>query len=53
VLAWTTMRKGMTMHGRGSEAILLFTQMESSGIRPVDMAFIGVLCVCVHTCRVG
>lgn len=48
VLAWTTMIKGLAMHGRGSEALMLFTQMESSGIRPDDIAFIGVLCACTH-----
>lgn len=48
VLAWTTMIKGLAMHGRGSEAVMLFAQMESSGIRPDDIAFIGVLCACTH-----
>jgi len=29
VLAWTTMIKGLAMHGRGSEALMLFTQMQA------------------------
>ncbi|KAJ1267962.1 hypothetical protein BS78_07G099300, partial [Paspalum vaginatum] len=48
VLAWTTMIKGLAMNGRGSEALVLFSQMESSGVRPDDIAFIGALCACTH-----
>ncbi|WVZ94287.1 hypothetical protein U9M48_040193 [Paspalum notatum var. saurae] len=48
VLAWTTMIKGLAMHGRGSEALVLFSQMESSGVWPDDIAFIGALCACTH-----
>uniref|UniRef100_A0A0D9X5U0 Diacylglycerol kinase n=1 Tax=Leersia perrieri TaxID=77586 RepID=A0A0D9X5U0_9ORYZ len=49
VLAWTTMIKGLAMHGRGSEALMLFSQMENLGVRPDDIAFIGALCACTHT----
>ncbi|XP_015695447.2 pentatricopeptide repeat-containing protein At5g66520-like [Oryza brachyantha] len=49
VLAWTTMIKGLAMHGRGSEALMLFAQMESLGVKPDDIAFIGALCACTHT----
>ncbi|KAF0899828.1 hypothetical protein E2562_024861, partial [Oryza meyeriana var. granulata] len=49
VLAWTTMIKGLAMHGRGSEALMLFSQMESLGVKPDDIAFIGALCACTHT----
>ncbi|KAL5221448.1 hypothetical protein ABZP36_026161 [Zizania latifolia] len=49
VLAWTTMIKGLAMHGRGSEALTLFSQMESLGVKPDDIAFIGALCACTHT----
>ncbi|KQJ95794.1 hypothetical protein BRADI_3g19052v3 [Brachypodium distachyon] len=49
VLAWTTMIKGLAMHGRGSEALILFSQMERSGVNPDDIAFIGALCACTHT----
>ncbi|OEL38198.1 Pentatricopeptide repeat-containing protein [Dichanthelium oligosanthes] len=48
VLAWTTMIKGLAIHGRGSEALTLFSQMEGSGVRPDDIAFIGALCACTH-----
>jgi pentatricopeptide repeat protein len=49
VLAWTTMIKGLAMHGRGSEALELFSQMERLGVKPDDIAFIGALCACTHT----
>ncbi|XP_037409479.1 pentatricopeptide repeat-containing protein At5g66520-like [Triticum dicoccoides] len=49
VLAWTTMIKGLAMHGRGSDSLTLFSQMESSGVKPDDIAFIGALCACTHT----
>ncbi|KAK3123109.1 hypothetical protein QOZ80_8AG0624060 [Eleusine coracana subsp. coracana] len=48
VLAWTTMIKGLAMHGRGSEALELFSQMERSSVKPDDIAFIGALCACTH-----
>uniref|UniRef100_A0A453E4M6 DYW domain-containing protein n=1 Tax=Aegilops tauschii subsp. strangulata TaxID=200361 RepID=A0A453E4M6_AEGTS len=49
VLAWTTMIKGLAMHGRGADSLTLFSQMESSGVKPDDIAFIGALCACTHT----
>lgn len=49
VLAWTTMIKGLAMHGRGSEALMLFSQMESLGVKTDDITFIGMLCACTHT----
>ncbi|XP_062195839.1 pentatricopeptide repeat-containing protein At5g66520-like isoform X1 [Phragmites australis] len=48
VLAWTTMIKGLAIHGRGSEALMLFSQMECLGVKPDDIAFIGALCACTH-----
>jgi pentatricopeptide repeat protein len=48
VLVWTTLIKGLAMYGQGSEALVLFSQMERSGVKPDDIAFIGALCVCTH-----
>lgn len=48
LLVWTTMIKGLAMHGRGLEALQLFSEMEGSGIVPDDIAFIGALCACTH-----
>ncbi|KAM0931107.1 hypothetical protein ACQ4PT_000587 [Festuca glaucescens] len=43
VLTWTTMIKGLAMHGRGSDSLRLFSQMESLCVKPDDIAFIGAL----------
>ncbi|MQL82378.1 hypothetical protein Taro_014860, partial [Colocasia esculenta] len=48
LLSWTTMIKGLATHGRGIEALHLFSEMEKSGILPDDIAFIGALCACSH-----
>ncbi|KAH7652948.1 TPR-like protein [Dioscorea alata] len=48
LLAWTTMIKGLGMHGRGEEALQIFSEMERSGVVPDDIAFIGALCACTH-----
>ncbi|KAL5709622.1 diacylglycerol kinase (ATP) [Ranunculus cassubicifolius] len=48
LLTWTTMIKGLAMHGRGEEALCLFSDMEKAGIYPDDITFIGVLCACTH-----
>ncbi|KAJ0974875.1 hypothetical protein J5N97_016840 [Dioscorea zingiberensis] len=48
LMAWTTMIKGLGMHGRGVEALKLFSEMERSGVVPDDIAFIGALCACTH-----
>uniref|UniRef100_A0A453E4J5 Pentatricopeptide repeat-containing protein n=1 Tax=Aegilops tauschii subsp. strangulata TaxID=200361 RepID=A0A453E4J5_AEGTS len=32
VLAWTTMIKGLAMHGRGADSLTLFSQMENTGL---------------------
>ncbi|KAK9089510.1 hypothetical protein Scep_028592 [Stephania cephalantha] len=48
LLAWSTMIKGLGMHGRGEEALSVFSNMEKAGIKPDDIAFIGILCACTH-----
>ncbi|RWV88477.1 hypothetical protein GW17_00049433 [Ensete ventricosum] len=48
LLTYTTMIKGLAMHGQGLEALRLFSHMETSGFVPDDVAFIGVLCACTH-----
>jgi pentatricopeptide repeat protein len=48
VLPWTTMIKCLAMYGRGSEALVLFSKMESSGVKPDDITSICALCACTH-----
>ncbi|KAL5209672.1 hypothetical protein ABZP36_005295 [Zizania latifolia] len=43
VMAWTSMIKGLVMHGRGSEALTLFSQMENLGVKPDDIVYFGAL----------
>ncbi|CAM0911325.1 unnamed protein product [Alopecurus aequalis] len=49
VLTWTTMIKGLAMHGQGSDTLRLLSRMESLCVEPDDVAFIGELCACTHT----
>lgn len=50
LLAWTSMVKGLAMHGRGVEALRLFGEMEkTSGLIPDDVAFLSILSACTHT----
>eukprot|EP00268_Persea_americana_P045873 TRINITY_DN4700_c1_g1_i2.p1 TRINITY_DN4700_c1_g1~~TRINITY_DN4700_c1_g1_i2.p1 ORF type:complete len:632 (+),score=94.95 TRINITY_DN4700_c1_g1_i2:125-2020(+) len=48
VVAWNSMITGYAMHGHSREALQLFSQMCSLGLRPTAITFIGVLSACVH-----
>ncbi|CAA7403111.1 unnamed protein product [Spirodela intermedia] len=48
VMTWTAVIGGLAMCGRGEEALELFTEMQSQGIRPDAVTFIGVLTACSH-----
>ncbi|XP_011624792.1 pentatricopeptide repeat-containing protein At5g66520-like [Amborella trichopoda] len=48
VMAWTAMISGLAMHGHGKDALQLFSEMESEGIRPNEITFIGALSACSH-----
>ncbi|KAH0464963.1 hypothetical protein IEQ34_005066 [Dendrobium chrysotoxum] len=50
IVSWNAMISGLAFHGRGREAISLFTRMrnEEPTLRPNDVTFIGVLTACVH-----
>lgn len=48
-VSWTTMITGFAMHGRGEDALAMFEQMlNTRGVEPDDITFIGVLCACSH-----
>ncbi|XXG42406.1 hypothetical protein AAC387_Pa01g2697 [Persea americana] len=48
-VSWTTMITGFAMHGRGEDALAIFKQMVNTrGVEPDDVTFIGVLCACSH-----
>ncbi|XP_058098357.1 pentatricopeptide repeat-containing protein At3g62890-like [Magnolia sinica] len=48
VVSWNTMISGMAIHGRAKEAIELFAEMESEGVVPDDITFVGLLSACGH-----
>ncbi|CAA7025518.1 unnamed protein product [Microthlaspi erraticum] len=49
IAAWNAMLVGLAQHGEGKEALQLFKQMESLGIKPDKVTFIGVLSACSHS----
>ncbi|KAM5582349.1 pentatricopeptide repeat-containing protein [Rosa sericea] len=46
--SWTIMMCGLADHGRGNDAILLFSHMEQAGLVPDSMAFSAILSACSH-----
>ncbi|XP_058112760.1 pentatricopeptide repeat-containing protein At3g62890-like [Magnolia sinica] len=48
VVSWSAMIGGLAMHGKGKEALELFSKMSRIGIRPNSVTFIGLLHACSH-----
>ncbi|KAK4360679.1 hypothetical protein RND71_019631 [Anisodus tanguticus] len=48
-IAWNPMIIGNSMHGKGEEALLLFREMVSSGVKRNSVTFTGVLSGCSHS----
>ncbi|XP_065880721.1 pentatricopeptide repeat-containing protein At1g08070, chloroplastic [Euphorbia lathyris] len=48
LISWNTLIGGLAIHGRGAEALSLFSQMKIAGEKPDGITFIGVLCACSH-----
>ncbi|KAF2317783.1 hypothetical protein GH714_041096 [Hevea brasiliensis] len=48
VISWNTMIGGLAVHGRGADALRLFSQMKNAGEKPDGITFLGVLCACTH-----
>ncbi|KAI4385355.1 hypothetical protein MLD38_003392 [Melastoma candidum] len=46
---WTVMLSCLAHHGRGEDAIALFTEMENSGVTPDSLAFTVILTCCSHS----
>ncbi|XP_068653534.1 pentatricopeptide repeat-containing protein At5g66520-like [Aristolochia californica] len=49
ILTWTSMISGLSMHGHGQDALQLFSQMVSLGIKPDNVTLLGVLNGCSHS----
>jgi pentatricopeptide repeat protein len=48
ICTWNVMMAGYGMHGYGEKALKLFTEMETLGVKPNDITFIGALHACSH-----
>ena len=48
LISWNAMICGFAQNGRGLEAIELFNQMVTEGIRPDYISFVGVIFACSH-----
>ncbi|PKA54052.1 Pentatricopeptide repeat-containing protein [Apostasia shenzhenica] len=47
-ISWTIMISGLGQHGKGREAIELFSLMKERGFVPDDVTFLGALSACSH-----
>ncbi|XP_057546970.1 putative pentatricopeptide repeat-containing protein At3g23330 [Amaranthus tricolor] len=48
IVSWTTMIMGYALNGHPDDAISLFKQMETEGVKPNSVAFLAVLTACSH-----
>ncbi|PON39034.1 Tetratricopeptide-like helical domain containing protein [Trema orientale] len=46
--SWNSMIMGLAVHGRCREALNLYEQMLTVGIRPDDVTFVGLILACTH-----
>lgn len=49
IISWNAMIAGYGMNGRGSDAMLAFSQMLEDGFRPNGVTFVSVLSACSHS----
>ncbi|KAK2662643.1 hypothetical protein Ddye_001217 [Dipteronia dyeriana] len=47
-LSYSVLISGLAMHGRGQEALRLFSEMIRQGLEPDDVVYVGVLSACSH-----
>uniref|UniRef100_A0A7N0U0P5 DYW domain-containing protein n=1 Tax=Kalanchoe fedtschenkoi TaxID=63787 RepID=A0A7N0U0P5_KALFE len=48
LLSYSVMISGLAIHGRGEEALNVFSQLLAAGLEPDHVAFVGVLSACSH-----
>ncbi|CAI8588249.1 unnamed protein product [Vicia faba] len=46
--SYTVMISGLAIHGRGKEALKIFSEMLEEGLAPDDVVYVGVLSACSH-----
>ncbi|KAL6620563.1 hypothetical protein ACP70R_035702 [Stipagrostis hirtigluma subsp. patula] len=49
IFTWNTIITGHAQHGLGREAIRVYQQMESAGVLPNEVTFVGLLHACSHS----
>ncbi|KAK8953152.1 Pentatricopeptide repeat-containing protein [Platanthera guangdongensis] len=49
VISWSSMISAYGVHGRGKEALQLFSQMLQSGIKPNRITFVSIFNACSHS----
>ncbi|XWS66361.1 hypothetical protein CRYUN_Cryun05aG0192800 [Craigia yunnanensis] len=47
--AWSSMIVGLAIHGLAEEALVAFSRMEESEVKPSHVTFVGVLAACAHS----
>lgn len=48
VVSWTSIIVGAAQHGRAEEALMLYDEMVSAGVKPNDVTFVGLIYACSH-----
>ncbi|GAV63119.1 PPR domain-containing protein/PPR_2 domain-containing protein/DYW_deaminase domain-containing protein [Cephalotus follicularis] len=49
VVSWSTMIAGYAMNGESEKALALFSRMQSEGLKPNYVTYLGVLSACSHS----
>ncbi|XP_022729947.1 pentatricopeptide repeat-containing protein At5g56310 isoform X2 [Durio zibethinus] len=48
VITWTTIVSALAFHGLGTQALHMFSRMETAEVKPNDITFIAILSACTH-----
>ncbi|KAL9687972.1 hypothetical protein QQ045_032384 [Rhodiola kirilowii] len=48
IVSWTSIIVGEAQHGRAEEALSLYDEMISAGVRPNEVTFVGLIYACSH-----
>ncbi|KAF8391909.1 hypothetical protein HHK36_022249 [Tetracentron sinense] len=48
VVSWTSIITGAAQHGQAEEALTLFDEMVSTGLKPNEITFVGLIYACSH-----
>ncbi|OMP09476.1 hypothetical protein COLO4_05434 [Corchorus olitorius] len=48
VVSWTSIIVGAAQHGRAEEALSLYDEMVSNGVKPNEVTFVGLIYACSH-----